>query len=56
MALTPHDQDKNKDKVKTNIKKLQNKGTEQAADELKEKHNIGEKENIVVPSTKIVTK
>jgi len=56
MALTPHNDDKNRDKVKADITKLEKKDTAQAADELKQKHNIGEKQNITAPNSKIVTK
>lgn len=48
MALTPHVNDKNRKEVLQTIEKIQNKGTEQAADELKGMHNMGEKENVKV--------
>lgn len=47
MSLSPHNEDKDKERVKADVEKLKSKGTTQAADELKEKHNInvGKKAN-----------
>jgi len=55
MALSPHNDDKNKADVEKKIAKLVKEDTAQSADKLKVEHNIGEKQRIVTP-VKITTK
>lgn len=50
MALTPSHTDENRKEVLAEIKKLEKEGNAQAADELKEKFNMGEKQRTVVVS------
>ena len=50
MALSPHVDDKNRNKVKQNISKLQKEDTAQSAEKLKEQHNMGDKEKIQKPN------
>lgn len=52
MALTPSHDDKNRDKILNEIEKTKKENTAQAADKLKEEHNIGEKQKVRVATQK----
>lgn len=52
MALSPNVNDKNRGKVKAHIKELEKSSSAQAADQLKEEFNMGDKDqsSVIVPN------
>lgn len=57
MSLSPHNKDKNRKEVLRSISDLEKEDTAQAADKLKEQHNMGDKQKVeIVPATAVVAK